>query len=70
MEKLNEIGFLLPYASLKTSAKTKPNPKPTLLLQTLCKKKKKKKNQNKNKTKYLKSSICAFCLCPLIKQDK
>lgn len=60
MEKLNEIGFLLPYASLKTSAKTKTKPKPTLLLQTSC-----KKNPEQNKTKYLKSSICSFLSMPI-----
>lgn len=66
MEKLNEIGFLLPYASLKTSAKTKPKPKPTLLLQPPCK----KKTQNKTRQNISNLLSVHFCLCPFIKQDK
>lgn len=55
MEEINEIGFLLPYASMKTSAKTNANQP--------CFPKTPQKTQNKRKN--LTSSICAYLSMPL-----
>jgi len=55
MKKLTEIQILLPYASLKTSAKTKSKPTPVL----------KNPEKNQNKTKIISDLLPVHtCLCP------